>query len=284
MFLCQHVTLHQIKDMILGIFPALHVESEELMISLYGENYANSQGSSPTASSGAKSPSWHAVGSFSSAMGVGDADDDDAGFQKLFGLMKQSVDQLGIDANRSSSPQTSSGHELGGSKRSKSMLSVVKNFKSRDSKSRESQRSDDDKADIPPSEREMFAFFKTNGTTKNIPIHLRTTIKLVKNRFFSKRECETWVHQIWKGKVSQMARAACIQSLTHRCRTSKRTLDLSTSFCCRTSSSSLVKRWWCVVLCIHCIRAQRVDVPFNRSRRDAGDGKRVQPRVCPQKV
>jgi hypothetical protein len=34
-----------------------------------------------------------------------------------------------------------------------------------------------------------------------VPVHLRTNIKLVRNRFFSKRECENMVHQVWKGKV-----------------------------------------------------------------------------------
>ena len=66
------------------------------------------------------------------------------------------------------------------------------------------QHSEEDRADVSLSERELFAFFQTNGTGKNVPVHLRTNIKLVKNRFLSKNDCERMVHQIWKGKVRRM--------------------------------------------------------------------------------
>jgi hypothetical protein len=34
-------------------------------------------------------------------------------------------------------------------------------------------------------------------------VHLRTNIKLVKNRFFSKRECENMVHQVLTPSISK---------------------------------------------------------------------------------
>ena len=124
-------------------------------------------------------------GSIAGRSDEGSGENADAAIQKIFGLVKQSVDQLALNASRSSSPETPSGPRL------KSIHSVSRILKSRGQHSE-----DEDKQDIPPSEREMFAFFKTNGTGKNVPVHLRTNIKLVKNRFFSKRECENLVHQV----------------------------------------------------------------------------------------
>jgi len=202
------VTPLQVKDMILGVFPGLHSEIEELMTSMYGDANASSPGSSPTASShsGNASPGGKLSGGGSGSTGGGGGggdDDDDAAFQKMFGFVKQSVDQLSIDASRASMPRTPGGTEIGSSKRMKSIHSVVKNLKGK------KLQAEEEKADIPPSEREMFAYFTTNGSGKNIPIHLRTGIKLVKNRFFSKRECENMVHQVWRSKVRHTATQAC---------------------------------------------------------------------------
>ena len=45
--LLARVTPLQVKDMILGVFPGLHSEIEELMTSMYGDAYASIPGSSP---------------------------------------------------------------------------------------------------------------------------------------------------------------------------------------------------------------------------------------------
>jgi hypothetical protein len=197
-------SLLEIKDMILGVFPGLRSDIEQVMATLYGDPNASSvcsspaypSGSSPSLSPSCSTPSspmqklqsGPATVSFGSITGrsdEGSAENANAAIQKIFGLVKQSVDQLALNASRSSSPETPSGPRL------KSIHSVSRILKSRGQHSE-----DEDKQDIPPSEREMFAFFKTNGTGKNVPVHLRTNIKLVKNRFFSKRECENLVHQV----------------------------------------------------------------------------------------
>ena len=180
-------------------------------------------GSSPTSPVGKSR-----VVSFGSYVGThadgANRDDDKTALHKIFGLVKQSVDQLMLNASRSSSPQTPGDHE---SKRLKSISAVVKSIKSKGSRSEE-----DAEPDVPPSERELFAFFKTNGTGKSVPVHLRTNIKLVRNRFFSKRECENMVHQVWKGKVRLISdeHNMCHQlnAATHCLspRTSKRIQDL----------------------------------------------------------
>jgi hypothetical protein len=258
-------SLLEIKDTILSILPGLHGDIETVMAAFSGENCAGTAGSaaegltpaaqSRLASSPALSPSGSSptspVGksravSFGSYVGNhadgANRDDDKAIFHKIFGLVKQSVDQLMLNTSRSSSPQTPGDHE---SKRLKSIHAVVKSIKSKGSRSEE-----DAEPDVPPSERELFAFFKTNGTGKNVPVHLRTNIKLVRNRFFSKRECENMVHQVWKGKVRLISdHNMCHQLIaaTHCLspRTNKRIQVLWTSFCCRFSFSSSAKSLWC---------------------------------------
>jgi hypothetical protein len=105
------------------------------------------------------------------------------------------VDHLTHKVGSPSSPDSPSGND---SKRMKSIHSV-----SRALKGRSQHSEDEDRQDVPPSEREIFAYFKTNGTGKNVPVHLRTNMKLVKNRFLSKRECENMVHQVTQSTKSK---------------------------------------------------------------------------------
>ncbi len=209
-------SLLEIKNMILSVFPGLHDGIEELMTSLYGDRYTAFDGtstavpspqmSSPVSFSGSAptSPVNKLQGgpvSFGSMINPSDGgseENDDVAFQKIFGLVKQSVDHLTHNVGAPSSPDTPSGHD---SKRMKSIHSVARVLKSRGQHSE-----DEDRQDIPPSEREIFAYFKTNGTGKNVPVHLRTNMKLVKNRFLSKRECEMMVHQVKQSPKSKPKR------------------------------------------------------------------------------
>jgi hypothetical protein len=208
-------SLMDIKDMILGIMPGLRDDIDAFLKQFYGDEYVNSPSATPSAAkgsssspvaspsgSGAASPvsKGHARAahlSFGSHVDGSSSDSDSAGLQQIFLLLKQSVDRMTLNANRSSSPESPSGQE---SKRTTSR-SGVRQLKSR------GQSIDEERTDVTVSERELFAFFQTNGTGKNVPVHLRTNIKLVKNRFFSKRESENMVHQIWKSKVGHVTKS-----------------------------------------------------------------------------
>jgi hypothetical protein len=203
-------SLLDIKEMILGVMPGLRDDLDALMQKIYGDEYGNIHGPTPSAPKGSSPPSSLSPSGSSAASPVskglgrtaqlsfGDyidgssGDTDSSGLQQIFLLLKQSVDRLALNANRSPSPESPGGQE---SKRTTSRSGA--RLKSR------GQSVDEERVDVTASERELFAFFHTNGTGKNVPVYLRTNIKLVKNRFFSKRESENMVHQIWKSKVGR---------------------------------------------------------------------------------
>lgn len=202
-------SLLDIKDMIVGIMPGLRDDIDAVMRNVYVDEHGSSPVSTPSApkgtsplGSGAASPvlkgqvrlAHMSFGSFADGASAGSGDSDASGLQQMLSLLKLSVDRLTLDANRSGSPASPGDQEA---KRTKSR-GGVRNLKSR------GQHFEEDRADVSVSERELFAFFQTNGTGKNVPVHLRTNIKLVKNRFLSKNDCERMVHQIWKGKVRRM--------------------------------------------------------------------------------
>jgi hypothetical protein len=203
-------SLLDIKNMIVGILPGVQDDIEQFMAALCGASHSEDSGhaapahssqspatsspSSPLASPGARLGRGDIDSPSGSAGDLDSSDLQQAGLKKLFGFLKQSVDKIIHEVGRSSAVQSPSSREAGTGKHLKSVHAVAKHLKS-------VQHSDEDDADVSQSDREMFAYFKTSGSGKDVPVHLRTNIKMVKNRFFSKRECENLVHQIWKSKV-----------------------------------------------------------------------------------